>query len=111
MRGVGEGDPDLVEALLHWTAALIQLQVQTKGALLKPGMGKREYSLACSRGLRARANSHLDVALGNKRPLLALGGSCCSLGPRGREKLTNNVLGDWDMAPSLKGGTSRASRP
>ena len=30
-----------MEALLHQTAALSQLQVQTEDALLKPGMGKQ----------------------------------------------------------------------
>ena len=30
-----------MEVLLHQTAAPIQLQVQTKDALLKPGMGKQ----------------------------------------------------------------------
>ena len=30
-----------MEALLHWTAAPIQLQVQTKDAVLKSGMGKQ----------------------------------------------------------------------
>ena len=35
------GGPALVEVLLHWTAAPIQLQVQTKDFLLKPGMGKQ----------------------------------------------------------------------
>ena len=34
-----------MEALLHRTAAPVQLQVQTKGALLKPGMGKQENIL------------------------------------------------------------------
>ena len=41
MRGAGVGGTALVEALLLWTAAPIQLQVQTKDALLKPGMGKQ----------------------------------------------------------------------
>ena len=30
-----------MEALLHWAAALIQLQVQTEGVSLKPDMGKQ----------------------------------------------------------------------
>ena len=30
-----------MEVLLHWTAAPIQLQVQTKDFVLKPGMGKQ----------------------------------------------------------------------
>ena len=34
-------DPAPVEAFLHWTAAPIQLRVQTKDSLLKPGMGKQ----------------------------------------------------------------------
>ena len=58
-----------------------------------------------------RVNSHLDVALGNKSPPHTLGDSCCPLGPRGGEKLTNSALGDWDIAPSLKGDISRPSRP
>ena len=41
MREVGEGGPAPVEALLHQPAAPIQPQVQTKDALLKPGMGKQ----------------------------------------------------------------------
>ena len=44
-----KGGPAPLEVLFHQTAAPIQLQVQTKDALLKPGMGKREYSLTCSR--------------------------------------------------------------
>ena len=40
-REESEGGPALVEALLHRTAAPIQLQVQIKGALLKPGLGKQ----------------------------------------------------------------------
>ena len=99
-----------MEALLHWTGAPIQLQVQTKDALLQPGMGKWKYSLTCTCGPRARAHSHLDMALGNKSPLHALGGSCFPLGKRVGEKLANSALGDWDMAPNLKGGISRASR-
>ena len=39
------GGLGLVEARLHQTAAPVQLQVQTKGALLKPGMGKQENIL------------------------------------------------------------------
>ena len=57
------------------------------------------------------ANSHLDTALGNKSPAHVLGGSCCPLGPRGGEKLTNSALGDWDVTSSLKGDIFRASRP
>ena len=41
MRGVGGRRPAPVEALLHQTSAPIQLQVRTKDALLKPGMGKQ----------------------------------------------------------------------
>ena len=40
-REESEGGPAPVEALLHRTAAPIQLQVQIKGALLKPGLGKQ----------------------------------------------------------------------
>ena len=40
MRGVG-GVPALVRALLHQTAAPVQLHVQTRDALLKPGLGKQ----------------------------------------------------------------------
>ena len=62
-----------------------------------------------------RANSHLDVALGNQSLPNVLGGSCCPLELRVGEKLTNSALGDalgdWDMAPSLKGDIPRASRP
>ena len=49
-----------------------------------------------------RANSHLNVALGNKSPPHGLGGSCCPLGPSGGEKLTNSaqVIGTWP--PILK---------
>ena len=64
---IRRGHPVLVEVLLSQTIAPIQLQVQTKDALLKPGMGKQgEYSLAHSRGPGARANSLLNVALRNK---------------------------------------------
>ena len=38
---LGEARLAPVEALLHQTAVPIQLQVQTKDALLKPGMGKQ----------------------------------------------------------------------
>ena len=100
-----------MEALLLQIAAPIQLQVQTKGALLKPGMGKWEYSLACSGGPGARANSPLDMALGIKSLSHVLGGSYCPLGPRGGEKLINSALDDWNMCPILKGDISRASRP
>ena len=41
MRGIGGGGAALVEALLHQTAVPIQLQVQTKDAVLKSGMGKQ----------------------------------------------------------------------
>ena len=82
-----------MEALLHQTSSPIQLQVQTKGALLKSGMGKWEYSLACSGGPGARANSPLDMALGIKSLSHVLGGSYCPLGPRGGEKFTNSALG------------------
>ena len=83
-----------------------------KGYLAETRHGETgEYSLACSRGPGARANTHLDEALGNKSPSHALGGSCCPLGPRCGERLTSSVLGDWDIAPSLKGDVSRASRP
>ena len=111
MRGVRGRRPAPVDALLHWTAAAIQLHVQTKDALLKPGMGKQEYFLSCSTGPGARANSHLDVALGNKSLSHVLGGSCCPLGPRGGEKLTNSALGDWDVTSSLKGDIPRANKP
>ena len=40
-REESEQGPAPVEALLLQIAAPIQLQVQTKGALLKPGMGKQ----------------------------------------------------------------------
>ena len=45
-----------------------------------------------------RANSHLDVALGNKSPPRALGCSCHPLGKSGGEKLANSAVDDWDMA-------------
>ena len=41
MTGVGGERPSLVEALLHQTAAPIQLRVQTKDDLLQPGMEKQ----------------------------------------------------------------------
>ena len=108
MRGVGGG------AQLQWkhcsTAAPIQLQVQTKDGFEARHGKTEEYSVAYSGGPGARANSHSDVAWGSQSLPHALGGSCCPLGPRGGEKLTNSALGDWDMAPDLKGGTSRASR-
>ena len=34
-------DPALVEDFLHWIAAPIQMQVQIKDSLLKPGIGKQ----------------------------------------------------------------------
>ena len=40
MRGI-RGQPAPAEALLCQTAAPIQLQVQTKGAVLTPGVGKQ----------------------------------------------------------------------
>ena len=70
-----------------------------------------EYSLACSGGPETRINSHLGVALGNKSPSHALGGSCCPLGTRCGEKLANSALSDWDIALNLKGDIFRASRP
>ena len=101
-----------MEGLLHQTAAPIQLQVQPKDSLLKTSRGKkRKYSIAHPRGPRARANGHLDVNLGDKGPPHALGGPHCPLGTRGREKLTNSALGDWDMAPSIAGNIPRTSRP
>ena len=69
-----------------------------------------KYSLFCSWGPEAKANYHLDLAVGNNPPPHALGGSCCLLGARGGEKLANSALGDWDMALNLKGNISRASR-
>ena len=36
-----DGSSAPVEALLHHTATPFQLRIQTKGALLKPGMGKQ----------------------------------------------------------------------
>ena len=41
MKGVGGEGPAPVEVLLHQTAAPTQLQVQTKDALPKSGMGKQ----------------------------------------------------------------------
>ena len=41
MRGVGQGDPALVETSPHWTTAPIQLQEQTRDVLLNPGIEKQ----------------------------------------------------------------------
>ena len=58
-----------------------------------------------------RANSHLDMALGNKITPHVLGGSYCPLETKGGEKFANGALGDWDKAPNLKSDIPRASRP
>ena len=49
-----------------------------------------------------KANSHLDVALGNKRPLLALGGSCApwDQGVERNLQIMSWVIGTWP--PVLK---------
>ena len=100
--GLNERDwkerPAPVEALLHWAAAPIQLQVQTKDPLLEPGMGKQGNIL-----LPAPKGLERGQTVTWTRPWEhALDDSCCPLGSWGGGELANSVLGDWSWPPILK---------
>ena len=86
-----------MEAQLHRTAPPIQLQVQTKGALLKPGMGKQgNILLPAPAGLEQRQTATWTWPWEIKASHMCW----VALGAKGGEKLTNSALGDWDMGPS-----------
>ena len=97
-----------MQVLLHQTAAPIQLKIQTKGSLLKPGMGKQGNILLPA--LEGLEQGQTAIWMW---PWEIKASHMCwvALGAKGGEKLTNSALGDWDMVPSLKGDISRASRP
>ena len=104
---IRRGHPVLVEVLLSQTIAPIQLQVQTKDALLKPGMGKQgNILLPALEGLERGQTAPWTWPWELKASHMCW----VALGAKGGEKLTNSALGDWDMG-RLKGDISRASRP
>ena len=90
-----------MEALLHQLLLQFSCRYRLR-CFVESRPGKTgEYSLPFLARHGAKANSHLDVAMGNKSPSHGLGGSCCPLGTRDGEKLANGALGDWGLAPSL----------
>ena len=95
MRGVRVGSPALVEVLLHGTAAPIQLQVQTKDALLKTGMGKRgNILLPPPEDLEHGQTTTWMWPREIKAPSHVLGGTCFPLGTMDGKKPAKSTLGD-----------------
>ena len=84
-----------MEALLHQTAAPIQAQVQTKGTLLKPGMGKQGNTLLPAPEVLERGQIPTWMRPWEiKAPHMSWVALVAPWGQGGREKLTNSALGN-----------------
>lgn len=90
-----KGGPAPVEALLHGTAAPLQLQVVTTDELLKPDCGRNgNILLPAPTCLSVGGGTRMGMALEDKSSSLQVVGTFSALGPWSTTRLTCHPVGD-----------------